>query len=97
MQSVTATITIELEITVEAEPDQYGFDVVSINAVEGYDRETKTHRMTGAFKPDQLVELVEKHFASDALNAIDEEAGEARAAYLDGLADLAHERRMEEF
>lgn len=97
MPVVSATITIELEITVEAAADQYGFDVTSINAVSGYDRDTKSHRMTGAFRPDQLAELVERHFAADAMTAIDEQAGEDRAAYLDGMADLAHERRMEAF
>jgi hypothetical protein len=97
MASVSATITFEIEVTVQAEADQAGFDVVSINAVSGYDRQTRTHIMTGAFCPDQLAELVEKHFAKEAIEAIDEQAGEDRAAYLDGMADLAHERRMEAF
>jgi len=97
MASVSATITFEIEVTVQAEADQAGFDVVSINAVSGYDRQTRTHIMTGAFRPDQLAELVEKHFAKEAIEAIDEQAGEDRAAYLDGMADLAHERRMEAF
>jgi glucuronate isomerase len=97
MNAVSATITFEIEVTVQAEADQAGFDVVSINAVSGYDRQTRTHIMTGAFRPDQLAELVEKHFAKEAIEAIDEQAGEDRAAYLDGMADLAHERRMEAF
>ena len=97
MNAVSATITFEIEVTIEAEADQAGFDVVSINAVSGYDRQTRTHIMTGAFRPDQLAELVEKHFAKEASEAIDEQAGEDRAAYLDGMADLAHERRMEAF
>ena len=97
MASVSASITFEIEVTVKAEADQAGFDVVSINAVSGYDRQTRTHIMTGAFRPDQLAELVEKHFAKEAIEAIDEQAGEDRAAYLDGMADLAHERRMEAF
>ena len=97
MNAVSATITFEIEVTIEAEADQAGFDVVSINAVSGYDRQTRTHIMTGAFRPDQLAELVEKHFAKEAIEAIDEQAGEDRAAYLDGMADLAHERRMEVF
>ena len=97
MASVSATITFEIEVTIEAEADQAGFDVVSINAVSGYDRQTRTHITTGAFRPDQLAEMVEKHFAKEAIEAIDEQAGEDRAAYLDGVADLAHERRMEAF
>lgn len=97
MASVSASITFEIEVTVTADADQAGFDVVSINAVSGYDRQTRTHIMTGAFRPDQLTELVEKHFAKEAIEAIDEQAGEDRAAYLDGMADLAHERRMEAF
>lgn len=95
--TVSAKFIIEVEVTVEAGVDQFGFDVVSINAVCGYDRETKTHRMTGPFRPDQLAELVAKHFASDAMSAIDEEAAEERAAHLEGMADVAHERRMEAF
>lgn len=97
MQTATATITIELEVTVEAGADQHGFDVVSISAVTGYDSQRKTWATSPAFKPDQLVELVERHFGAEAQNAIDEQAGEDRAAYLDGMADLAHERRMEAF
>lgn len=97
MQIATATIIIELEVTVEAGVDQHGFDVVSINAFNGYDSAAKTDRMTGAFKPDQLAELVQQHFAADAQTAIDDEIAEDRAGYLDAMADLAHERRMEAF
>jgi len=97
MHAVTATITFEIEVTVQAEADQAGFDVVSINAVTGYDSQRKTWATSPAFKPDQLVELVERHFGAEAQNAIDEQAGEDRAAYLDGMADLARERRMEAF
>ena len=97
MASVSASITFEIEVTVQAEADQAGFDVVSINAVSGYDRQTRTHIMTGAFRPDQLAELVERHFTAEALEAIAEQAGEDRAAYLDGMADIAYERSMGAF
>lgn len=97
MPTATATITFEIEVTVQAEADQSGFDVVSINAVSGYDRQARTHIMTGAFRPDQLAELVERHFAAEALEAIDEQAGEDRAAYLDGMADIAYDRSMGAF
>ena len=97
MQTIQAKITVELEITVESAADQFGFDVKEIAAVTGYDGANKAWTMTPAFAPDDLVKLVEQHFARDAQSAIDEEAAEARAAYLDGLADVAHERRMEAF
>jgi len=95
--TITATITLEIEVTVEAGIDQHGFDVVSIAAVNGYDATRKTWKMTDAFKPEQLAELVEKHFGADAQSAIDEQAGEEREAYLDGQADRAYERSMGEF
>lgn len=97
MQTIQAKITVELEITVEAAADQFGFDVVSIAAVTGYDGKTKTWSMSPAFTPDELVKLVEQHFARDAQSAIDEEAAEARAAYVDGFSDRDHERRQEAF
>ena len=97
MHTVTATITFEIEVTVEADIDQHGFDVVSIRAVTGYVPTLKAWSMSEAFRPDQLVELVERHFGAEAQNAIDEQGGEDRAAYLDGIADRDHERRQEAF
>ena len=97
MQAIQAKITVELEITVEAGVDQFGFDVKEIAAVTGYDGANKAWTMSPAFAPDELVKLIEQHFSRDAQAAIDEEAAEARAAYLDGMADVAHERRMEAF
>ena len=94
MNAVSTTITFEIEVTVQAEADQAGFDVVSISAVTGYDSLRKTWATSPAFKPDQLVELVERHFGAEAQNAIDEQAGEDRAAYLDGMADVVYERSM---
>ena len=76
--TITATITLEIEVTVEAGIDQHGFDVVSIAAVNGYDATRKTWKMTDAFKPEQLAELVEKHFGADAQSAIDEHISMAR-------------------
>jgi len=94
MHTVTAKITFEIEVTVEAGVDQFGFDVVSIAAVSGYNRDTKTWTMTPAFKPEELAKLVEDHFAREAQGAIDEEAAEEHAAYVEGRADAAYEASL---
>lgn len=93
----TATINIELEITVEAGVDQSGFDVVSVRAVTGYDGARRTWLMSDHFRVENLEGLIQRHFADEAMTAIDEQVGEDRAAYLDGIADRDHERRMEAF
>jgi hypothetical protein len=87
----TAKITIELEITVSGEADSAYFDVTGISAVTGYNSATKVWTMSQGFDPDKLAELVQAHFASEALTAIEEQEGEDVAAYLDAQADQAYE------
>ena len=93
----TATITIELEITVEADPDDCGFAVVSVQAVTGYDAATQVWRMSPTFDPAKLADLVEAHFYNDALSAINEQAAEDHADYIDGRGDYEYERSREAF
>ena len=90
-QMTSSKITIEIEITVSGEADSASFEVNEIAAVTGYNSVTKVWSMSEGFAPDKLADLIQAHFANDALIAIEEQAGEDYAAHLDARADAAYE------
>ena len=90
---VTATITFELEVTVEATRDQWGFDIVDVRAVTGYDGAKRVHTMTPSSLPTDLAELISHQFVPDAESAIS--AAFADENRSDDLVDLAYERSRE--
>ena len=87
----SAKITIEIEITVSGDADSPCFEVNEISAVTGYNSVSKVWTMSEGFAPDNLSDLIQKHFASEALTAIEEQAGEDYAEHLDARADAAYE------
>ena len=95
-QMTSAKITIEIEITVSGEADSASFEVKEIAAVTGYNSVYKIWSMSEGFVPDKLFDLIQTHFSTDALIAIEEQAGEDYADYMEGRADAAYERAQQD-
>ena len=95
-QMTSAKIPIEIEITVSGEADSASFEVNEISAVTGYNSVTKVWSMSEGFAPDKLADLIQAHFANDALIAIEEQAGEDYADHLEARADAAYERAQQD-
>lgn len=91
MARTIATFTVEIEITVSADPDSDAFAVDHVQLVTGYDGAKKMWIMSPTYQPEDLEAAVQAHLRQQAEDALNDQAVEDCAQHADSRADVAFE------